>query len=511
MSHSAAPRARFGLAPYKLVPLHTWAEGTTEAVLYVMAVFAPWLFGCAQSTALTGWEIFGCRQPWTIWTMNFCGYALGGLLLVKWLVRAGGYRPPRWDDNSSTAGRWTTRVLGAATWLILLYTLVSVVNFRGQFIPADYQFKYNDRALLWLPHSYELTGSWRFFLNHLALAAAFWAARDWLLGKTLRETRGGDAARVAFLPARLKRLLWVLSVNGALLALEGIAQRVSGTDKLLWYIQPRINKTAEGQFGPFAYRSNAAQYFNLLWPAALALWWTLRREAQFTAPALRSLRHHWLLGCVALMAACPLFSYSRGGAMVGLATISLAALVLATALRQAHGATKFGLFLFFVTILVLGFAFGWDKLGDRMQDLEKGVTGRAGYNEMAWPMVRDYPVFGSGPGTFGMLFQLYQTRWDIRAAQLHNDWLETFITFGPAGCALIALAAGAVFGRRFGAGGIHASWRFTLLLWVALAGCLAHALFDFPLQMYSVLWLFLLLCSILSVLGERPAAAETAE
>ena len=36
-------------------------------------------------------------------------------------------------------------------------------------------------------------------------------------------------------------------------------------------------------------------------------------------------------------------------------------------------------------------------------------------------------------------------------------------------------------------------------LWLALTGCLLHARFDFPLQIYSILFLFLLECAILSV------------
>ncbi|MFM2294608.1 MAG: hypothetical protein RLZZ350_1021, partial [Verrucomicrobiota bacterium] len=454
---SAAPLARLGLPTYKLVPFYAWAELATEALLYFMVVFTPWAFGCTQTTALPQILFVQCQQAWTIWTMNFCGYALGILLLVKLFVRAAGYHAPRWDGQASAAARWATRLLAAATLGILTWSGTAVLNFQ---LDPD-RFVFNEKCALWLPHSFDVQASWRFFLNHLALAAAFWAARDWLLGKTLREMRG-EAGRVAFLPARLKRLLWVASVNGALLAVEGIAQRLSGTEKLLWYKQPRLNRTNESQFGPYAYRSNAAQYFNLLWPVALALWWTLRREAQFTARGgAKKNTHHWLLGCVLLMAVCPLLSFSRSGAIVGVAMLAMSALVLATALRQAHGATKFGFFLFFTVILVLGFAFGWNTLGERMQDLHTGATGRMNYSQMAWPMFEAHPWLGYGPGAFATAFLTYAPT-TVHAAQLHNDWLETFITFGAAGSALVALAAGAMFTRRFCAGGIHASWRFTL-------------------------------------------------
>jgi hypothetical protein len=37
-----------------------------------------------------------------------------------------------------------------------------------------------------------------------------------------------------------------------------------------------------------------------------------------------------------------------------------------------------------------------------------------------------------------------------------------------------------------------------------MAGCLVHARYDFPFQMHSIVFLFLVLCAILSDLTRRP-------
>ncbi len=37
-----------------------------------------------------------------------------------------------------------------------------------------------------------------------------------------------------------------------------------------------------------------------------------------------------------------------------------------------------------------------------------------------------------------------------------------------------------------------------MFLWLALNGCLIYAAADFPFQIYSILFLFLLLCALLS-------------
>ena len=60
-----------------------------------------------------------------------------------------------------------------------------------------------------------------------------------------------------------------------------------------------------------------------------------------------------------------------------------------------------------------------------------------------------------------------------------------------------------VFLRWFCDGGIPAHWLFVSMIWLALAGCLLHARFDFPFQIYSTLALFLQLCAILFCLSRR--------
>jgi len=153
----------------------------------------------------------------------------------------------------------------------------------------------------------------------------------------------------------------------------------------------------------------------------------------------------------------------------------------------------------------LGFAFGWKTLKPRLAQLSEGFDIRQQMYDAARPMAADYPLFGTGPGTFETVFQLYRISTDTYwPAQLHNDWLETRITFGWLGGGLIALAFGAVVLRWFARGGIHGGRRFIVLLWLALAGCLAHARYDFPFQIHSILFLFLVLCAIAFILSRRP-------
>ena len=517
-------------------------EDLTEVLIYAMVVFGPWAFGTTQ--------------PWSIWLMNSAGYLLGVLLAGKWIIRHfKGYHPPRWGTGGGQRAegggqraegggrraevgiptvcsspssfqlfsfsafqhfRWSA-VLALMTVAILVYCLVSAVNARSTFLPNELSFAYSDSYLKWLPHSFDSNRTWLAFWSYLGLAGSFWAVRDWLLGKSAGEERAehgksrpGVAGVAPPLPARLRRLLWVLALNGALLGLEGIVQRLEGSGKLLFLVKPRVNPGADAQFGPYAYRANAAQYFNLLWPVCLGFWWTLSRSFGVKRQA-----YHLLLVCCVIMAACPIISTSRAGAVVTVGIIALAAFFLSAAhfllaaRRQPNRKTQtinvLLLCLFFTGALTLGFALGWKTLKPRMDHLSGDSKVRERMYEIARPMAADYPLFGTGPGTFTTVFQLYRISTDTYwPAQLHNDWLETRITFGWFGSGLIALTFLMVLLRWFARGGIHGGRRFTVLVWLALGGCLAHARYDFPFQIHSIVFLFLVLCAITSILSRRP-------
>lgn len=477
-------------------------------LIYFMIVFSPWAFGTTQS--------------WSIWTMNVTGYLLGVLLLTKLLIRTlHGYKPPRWDSGAtatdsprSAAGRVAVAGLALCTVAILAYCLIAVLNARSTYNAAQMEFVYRPH-IPWLPHSYDRARTFQCFANYLALACFFWAVRDWLLGKTeaeIRASRSPDhpAGQTSYLPARLRRLLWVLSVNGALLGIESIAQRLSDTNKLLWFQGTRENRQAEAQFGPYAYRGNAAQYFNLVWPVTLAFWWALRRDVRQSSSSFRrNAARPLLLVAVLVTAACPIITLSRGGALVAVLNMMVAATILVFALRRGHALTRFGVVLFFAAAASTGLWFGWDKLGGRLKDAEEGVRGREATFQIARKIAADFPVFGTGPGTFEPVFPLYRESLDeYWPKQLHNDWLETRITFGWVGCGLIAAAFLLVITRWFAGRGIRTGWRFVSLLSLALGGCLLHARYDFPLQIYSILLMFLLICAVLFSVRRRSSRAN---
>ena len=498
------------------VQLYRICDDLSGLIIFPMLVFSPWRYGTTEQ--------------WAIWAMNVAGYALGALLLVKLFIRGPkGYTALRWENYSSHSAtktrhrhplaRQLTRILAGLTLAVLAFCLVSALNAFYNHNPDTRLFEQH-RCLKWLPHSLDGRRTWFTFWTYLGLAGSFWAIRDWLLGMTPAEeraVRGGEGdfgGPSRLLPGRLRQLLWVLCINGALLGLEGIIQRASGSSKLLFLLQPLVNPEAETQFGPYAYRGNAADFFNLIWPVCLGFWWTLQR-----AGGLRSKLHHVLLPCAVIMAACPIISASRGGALVAAGILILAVgFLTVTDLfaadrqsenRRTRRGTVAMLWIFLVLVLVLGGYFGWSSLSPRMEQIGAGLQNREEMYDAARPMAADYPLFGTGPGTFGTVFQLYMistsTYWP---AQLHNDWLETRITFGWLGFAMLLAALACVGLRWFVPGGIRGGRRFVVLIWLSLAGCLIEARYDFPFQIHSILFLFLVFCAVLFSMSRRSGSSR---
>lgn len=475
--HTAGPR------------LYGWVDWLSGLLICAVIVWGPWSFGC------TPW--------WAIRTQNVMGYTLGGLLLLKLLMRR--RRPWLWSDLPQRRN-WMDQGLVAVSGLLLLFMLVSAWNARLVIHAESWSLTYLS-SISWLPHSFDRDRSWGAFALYLGLAGFFWAVRDWILfpPPTRSEAahgkaRTGGGHEDVGLPRRVRVLLWVLSVNCTLLAIQSIAQRVSGSDKLLWLAEPRVNKEAVSFFGPYPYRANAAQYFNLVWPVTLGLWWTYIRAAG------RRGRHgHLLVSCVLLMAVCPIVSTSRGGAIImgGLTILALA--ILGMAMWHGPWRLKLGMLALLAGAVGAGLLLGWEELGPRMDSVQQGYEQREALFYAGQKMTADEPLYGLGPGAFRNLFRLYLPNHDEESlAQLHDDWLETRITFGWLGMGLLLAALALAAGRWFARGGLPGDKYFVLLTWCALGGCLVHARFDLPFQIASIVALFLLLCAILSCLS-RPS------
>lgn len=541
-----------------LVRWHRWLDGATEVLLLAMLVFGPWAFGTTQDWAVWVMNYGGyglgvlLAAKWLIrWQSGYRPAQWGQPLQIQ------DENPPTTEATSrpgvaasaspvttsalpsrtrqkSSGWTYTTRWLAVLTLLILGYCLTSALNARAVYNENSLGFIYRDKFVEWLPHSYDANSTWFAFWMYLGLACSFWATRDWLLTKSRTELVLESSAHRSFeavtppeygtsrrrnrgllgalaqsnmdqwyIPARLRRLLWVLCVNTALLSVEAILQKLSGTNKLLWITQPAINRANEGQFGPYAYRSNAAQYINLVWPVCLGFWWVLRRHIKgLLGPgtSMGNSPHVILLPCAGIMAASAIISISRGGAIISILQLIGTTFILLLANRRGSWWSATGLISLVAVILAFSGWLGWDQLYPRLKKaLEGDMSNREEIYVNAQEMKKDFPWLGSGPGTFCSLYHLYRGKpAEVWAAYLHDDWLETRITFGQLGSSMVVLALILALVPWFYGRGLLIHWPLITLMWLAMGGCLLHAVGDFPFQVHSILFIFLLLSCLTS-------------
>ena len=103
----------------------------------------------------------------------------------------------------------------------------------------------------------------------------------------------------------------------------------------------------------------------------------------------------------------------------------------------------FFLSLFLVDLLIVSEQYGLKQLAERIEATELQTEQRAVAFRDLVPVIREYGVTGSGPGTFGAAFSPHRSA-ELRGYfdHAHNDYAEFLIETGLPGCVLLGLLAG---------------------------------------------------------------------
>ncbi|MDB6130029.1 MAG: polymerase [Verrucomicrobiales bacterium] len=459
-----------------------------ELLIYFMLVFSVWAFGTTEA--------------WSLRVMFQCSLGLCVFLVFDLASSVYGIFAHR---RKRIAFPWELVALNIA---FLVYTWLSIWNARAIYDYSTGAFIYLPH-LAWLPATYDLQASQNSLRIYFGLTVFFWTVRGWILRSPFDSTDCPECfSRGYQLPARLSRLITVIVVNGAALALEAIIQRSSNTSKLLWLVEPRIHKEAISQFGPYAYRSNAAQYLNMIWPVAVSVAWVCWKRSQITQTRRFGFKMFVPLGLASI--AGVIISVSRGSILA--MGIMMGGLLFYISRWSKSWSGKRIILPGLSVLLVLGLL-SWIVLPQLVQRLadtpEASTMVRKTMYESAFQMAKEYPFFGTGPGSFEVLFQLYRkSDKEFWPAQLHNDWMEYFITWGGVGLLIsVTMFIRALWGTKKKEACFYLKPCLSNGLLISIGGCLLQAMYDFPLQIYSIQLLFVGLCAIASVLTVDKAKA----
>lgn len=317
-------------------------------------------------------------------------------------------------------------------------------------------------------------------------------------------------------PKRLRLVVRVLILFGALLALYSLLQYFLNPQQIYWLRQPRFARP----FGPFINRHHFASYMLLATALPLGL--------LFAGAVKKELLPLYAFAGV-LTASALVATISRGGLLgLGAEVLFLVGLtVLARPKgdkrRAEEGGTeghqllrRAGLQLALGLALIVGvLAFAGDELLSRMtESITSGnvTSDRTTFWRGAREIIGERPWLGAGLGALGVAYTRHDpTPGSARLDQAHNDYLQILSDAGIVGGLLGLVFLVSLFRQGFARSGSPDKFRRGVAAG-ALAGCfgvLVHSFFDFPLHLAGIALLFLVLAALATVNGRVEEADTT--
>ena len=440
---------------------------------------------------------FGSTHAWTVSALEVALFVLLGMLMVC-------------EGGASVVTRLSTLALAAgALAAYLCFQLVPLPAAVLEVLSPTRAALYRDLlgyTQRWLPLSLDPHASLLALLRLGAYASAF------------------VIVATATLPRRGHLFHWALLAAGAVTAAAAWLHLSRGWDANLFGQFPAEQTTAaSGRLSwPFVNCNHFAMAMNLVWPLALGA--AISPSAFATPGAKRSPVVIRLAGValLALMVATLVGSRSRGGMASAAAAPLAMSLAWPVRGRGASGARAAAVML---TAVVLAAGASWiasdmvhrPATGTELIALDRGdasVLIRLVAIRQSFGMLRDFPWFGSGLGTWAEVFPMYQ-RYPLLAvgfSHAHDDYVQWAEETGVVGLGLLGALAALYFASVLRPLPMEAAKR-RAALFGALAAAAFHSTVDFGLRIPANALLF---AAILGLLWREPserdaAAGEAAE
>lgn len=241
----------------------------------------------------------------------------------------------------------------------------------------------------------------------------------------------------------------VFSIAG-FLVIFAIIQKLTWNGRVFWFYPVDEGlRSGSGIWGPYINRNHFAGYMEMVIPLGLALLIysspgikTLPgvplsvRAARFLASDNLVPFSLLFLG-ILVMSACLFMTLSRGG----ITAFGVSALFFAWITNKRRSLKKKTLMLVLIgaVILVAVVLAGWDRLEQRLEGFQtERNIGRLPVWKESFGIIKDYPLLGSGFGTFEYTYMRYQRPASslLLYTHAHNDYLELMTDAGIAGFCL---------------------------------------------------------------------------
>jgi tetratricopeptide (TPR) repeat protein/O-antigen ligase len=399
-----------------------WLNGAIQAILYALLAFSPLAFGVVHA--------------WSEEVVILLAAALSVVFLLKLAV----FRTLRLTWTWAYVPVAVFLLAAAFQLLLLPAPLVQAISPHTAAIKTELlsDFPNAEEALTSMTLSFYPRATRHDLRLVLAVAAVFVVVVNFY-----RD------------PVRIKRLLAAIAIIGGGIALLALAQDLTASSKIYWFV-PVYAKVANS--GPFINHSHYGQFMNLSLGAAVALLLVLMHEAftgQRVTPAtvaefFSSPEAAWiklLIGMVMVGVATVFVSLTRGGMVSMLIAAGFTTLMLSWR-RSLQGRGWIMVLLAlgaFICVLWVGFDQVYDRLGS-LRDLDNAESGR-------WQIVKDialawtrFPSLGVGLGTHEVVYPMFN-RSTIAAWAMHaeNEYAQAAEEMGAIGLVALVLFGVAVW------------------------------------------------------------------
>ena len=394
--------------------------------------------------------------------------------------------------------------------LFLVYVLIQALNPAWEYVTDGQSWWLQSMSCIdLLPTGmrtpFEQASPWRSLMIYSSAwmtACAIW------IGFTRRRT--------------LRTLLIIMAINGAVLALLGLAQRALGFTEILGFYRP----SNPGFAATFISRNHGAAYLNLVLAVSAALaFWYYRRQLRRGEQSSPGPVFGFFTLLIALMV---LYSYSRAGSFLMIGFLVVAVCLVG---RRLLFSTEPGhsplviVVLVFILVAFVGYGISTlrtDQIERRLWELSRDIKAgdalpRWVTASATWDMAQDQLVTGWGAGSYRFYFPVYQVRHPeimteegspkrVLWEHAHDDYLEMLAEVGAVGCGILAVGA------------LYYLIRMTSLrVWrhppatLLLLGCVVtalHAIVDFPFFCPAILITWCALWPMLTKLAELELKEE---
>ena len=330
----------------------------------------------------------------------------------------------------------------------------------------------------------------------------------------------------------VKITLTVLLTLGSLEALYGLVEYWTGRQHIFWYQKIYYLEEVTGTYinhnhfagllGPLlllGIGTFVVRFARFVWDRSYTFGEDGRSAWKKVTATSQLIRHlpvslTLLLSAIALMAVALILSQSRGGLISCAIALGLQ-LVLLWKLRSRSTEVLQGLGVLALLAAIVGVALA-PRILTRFSYAQRDAPERFELWQDSARIVRDYPLFGAGLGTYRDVLPNYRPQKDFffvagipqpaAVNYAHNDYLQLLAECGFVGLGLMAWALVATLRHLFSRFASHADWEVAAMgssLAAGIVAFLLHSLVDFNMHIPANALMFCLLVSVALALAQN--------